>query len=236
MPWLNKLVDQGIITLDQLAEAAQTGSELGMAPADALVRLGYASGAAVATAMAEAYGCDVVSLEGREIAPDVLELVPHSVALEHLLIPLAFEDGELLIATTDPTNYVVDKLGFVLSQPIMVAIATAEEIEASIRRHYGESIEYLVEHHYAFLPLDDRKIAPAILDLVPESVARENKIIPVEFEGDVLLVAAADPTDDLTDSLRRLLNREVRTVLAGGSAIRASIDRHYGTRSHDIRG
>src|SRR5262245_9786286 len=69
----------------------------------------------------------------------------------------------------------------------------------------------------------------AVVELVPESVARENLVFPLSLDGDTLTCAAADPTNLLVqDKLSFILNKRVRFVPARPEAIRAAIDRHYG--------
>src|SRR5262249_55781344 len=46
-----------------------------------------------------------------------------------------------------------------------------------------------------FLDLAGVTVPAAVLELVPESVARENFVLPVAVEGETLTVAVCDPTD-----------------------------------------
>jgi hypothetical protein len=72
-------------------------------------------------------------------------------------------------------------------------------------------------------------IARAVIELVPESVARENLILPVRLEGDTLFVAAADPNNLLVaDKLSFILNKTVRLVRYPRAQILDAINRHYG--------
>jgi type IV pilus assembly protein PilB len=138
--WLQKLVKQGLISTDQLAEAEDMAANMGIGVPDALVRLGYVSGIVVARAQAEAYGYDFINLDGREISPSVIDLVPESVARENMVIPLSLEDESLLVAVSDPMAVeVLDKLRFILNRDIKVAIAPVDAIQTSINRHYGQS-------------------------------------------------------------------------------------------------
>lgn len=84
-------------------------------------------------------------------------------------------------------------------------------------------------------PQDGRASGPdlnpprAILELVPESVARENMVLPLSLDGETLTCAAANPHNlFLQDKLAFILNKKVRLVAADLAAIRAAIDRHYG--------
>jgi type IV pilus assembly protein PilB len=82
----------------------------------------------------------------------------------------------------------------------------------------------------AFTDLEGMTVPDEVIDLVPESVARENTILPLREEGTMLRVATSDPTDiDTQEKLRFILNREVEMTLAMRAQIVESINRHYGS-------
>src|SRR5947209_15296436 len=57
------------------------------------------------------------------------------------------------------------------------------------------------------------EISPQLAELVPESVARENLVVPVALKGERLTVAAVNPDDiALADRLRFILAKDVRLV------------------------
>ncbi len=135
------LIRKGIISPEQLAEAQQMSSEAKMKLADALIRLGYATGEDVMRAMAEQYGLDYVNLSDVVIPPSVVELVPESVARENVAIPLAESDGTLTVIVSDPMDYdTVEKLRFILNRQIEIALAPREAILEAINRHYGQTV------------------------------------------------------------------------------------------------
>ena len=70
---------------------------------------------------------------------------------------------------------------------------------------------------------------PHVLDLVPESVARENLVIPLSLDGETLFVASVDPNNiSLADKLMFILNKKVRLVGYPRDVIREAINLHYG--------
>ena len=139
--WLQKLVDEGIISPDQLVEAEQMASNLGVRVDQALEKLGYASSEQIAAIQAAEFGHDFVqNLDEREIPSSVIELVPESVARENVVIPLATDGDSLLVAVHDPAAYeIIDKLHFILNRDIRVAMAPRDAILSAINRHYGQS-------------------------------------------------------------------------------------------------
>src|SRR5262249_53061523 len=72
-------------------------------------------------------------------------------------------------------------------------------------------------------------VPPAIVELIPESVARENIIMPLSADGETITVAAVNAGDVmLADKLGFILNRKVRLVPKPRYIISEAIKRHYG--------
>lgn len=79
-----------------------------------------------------------------------------------------------------------------------------------------------------FVDLEQRIVAPEILRLIPADFARKNKLIPLEKEGDSLIVAMVDTFDVLAiDSIEKLANMRVKVVAASAQAIMEAIDSKY---------
>jgi type IV pilus assembly protein PilB len=85
------------------------------------------------------------------------------------------------------------------------------------------------EYGYESLNLDGLKIPDSVISLIPESVARENLVIPLALNEDRIQVAMANAMDfDVLDKLRFVLNKEIDPVVASRDAIQNAINRHYG--------
>ncbi len=84
-------------------------------------------------------------------------------------------------------------------------------------------------HKMDYVNLAEHKITEEVIQLVPESVARENSIIPYKDEDDTIHVLLADPFDlETTEKLRFILNRRIETALAPRTSIMEAINRYYG--------
>jgi len=84
-------------------------------------------------------------------------------------------------------------------------------------------------HNLQFIDLSNREIPKSIIELVPESVARENGVLPLELDGNVLKLITSDPSNyDAIQKLTFILNKDVVPVLADSEQIREAINRHYG--------
>jgi hypothetical protein len=102
---------------------------------------------------------------------------------------------------------------------VKLGYATAEQVMSAV----AES------RHLLFIDLAEITVAPAVIELVPESVARENVILPVAGGKGGLLIAISDPDDsDTIQKLQFILNKNVYLVLAAREQIIEAINRHYG--------
>jgi type IV pilus assembly protein PilB len=134
------LIQQKIISKEQLTEAERMARSSGSKVPDALVRLGYCTGEEVVRAMAKEHGLDFVDLTEVSIPATVIELVPESVARENSILPMSEEGGSLRVIMSDPLDYETqEKLRFILNRDIRIALAPRESIQESINRHYGQT-------------------------------------------------------------------------------------------------
>ena len=106
--------------------------------------------------------------------------------------------------------------------------------EAIYQRGYmGESevTEALAKYHrMEFVDLSEVEIPESVIELMPETVARENAVIPLSETGTGgLRVLMSNPNDvDTIENLRFILNRDVSVALAPKSMIIGAINNSYG--------
>lgn len=85
------------------------------------------------------------------------------------------------------------------------------------------------QYGYEFVDLEAMEIPQSVIALIPESVARENIVIPVTLVDERLRVAMSNALDlDVIDKLRFMVNREIDPVVAPKEAIQTAINRFYG--------
>src|SRR5436190_14784980 len=102
---------------------------------------------------------------------------------------------------------------------VKLGYCTIEEITKAIAEHSGMTS----------VDLTDFTISPSVIELVPESVARENVVIPYDYEGNVLRICISDPSNfETIEKLQFILNKDIQPVLAPHEQIIEAINRHYG--------
>jgi hypothetical protein len=83
-------------------------------------------------------------------------------------------------------------------------------------------------HRQTVTDLLTRDIPQNVIDLVPVAVAREYQVIPIEYDGESITFAAADPDDlAIADKLRFRLARNVVLLATAESDIRVALNRYY---------
>ena len=105
--------------------------------------------------------------------------------------------------------------------------------EALAKLGYAEADDIMKakaeQHGMPFIELREIEIPPSVVELVPESLARENIVMPLSSEGGIIKVIMHDPMDfETIDKLRFVLNREIEVALAPKEAIVEAINKYYG--------
>ncbi len=90
------------------------------------------------------------------------------------------------------------------------------------------------QHGLPFVELREIEIPPSVIELVPESLARENIVMPLSQESGTIRVIMHDPLDfETIDKLRFVLNREIEVSLAPKEAIVEAINKYYGSATSE---
>jgi type IV pilus assembly protein PilB len=80
-----------------------------------------------------------IDLYRRNVPPEIIELIPASVARENRCVPVRQDDGGLLLAMADMGHsYVLEKLRFILNTRVRAVQATPEAIEFALLRYYPD--------------------------------------------------------------------------------------------------
>ncbi|MBI1913638.1 MAG: Flp pilus assembly complex ATPase component TadA [Planctomycetes bacterium] len=102
---------------------------------------------------------------------------------------------------------------------VKLGYASTEQVMSAVAEHHG----------LQFVDLTEVTIPPAVIELVPESVARENVVLPMSQDNGALKIIMSDPSDfDTVQKLQFILNKDIQPVLAPREQIVEAINRHYG--------
>ena len=135
------LVQQGIISEEQLklalAEQQKEHKHLG----DELVELGFTTDEDIAQALHIQLGLDYVELRGIKIPPEVINLVPGPVLRKHNVLPIGYDEQNtnvLFLAMADPLDMVAqDDISIITNCGIEPLISTPLAINAVLDKYFG---------------------------------------------------------------------------------------------------
>ena len=135
---------------DQARLALVEARRQGIALKGWLVQQGSVDEASFLARAAEAAGTTFTTLEDGQIEESSIVVVPASLTTHYRIVPVATDNGRVVIATDDPFNeHLADELRVLLDREITLVLATAEAIQRSIRRHYGvgaDTVERMTRH------------------------------------------------------------------------------------------
>ena len=136
------LVQQGLITTDQLAIALAEQRHNNIPLGRLLVRLGFVTETAIRDIMARTIGQESIDLSQVVADPEALRLVPQEFARRNRILPIAFHPREqvLTVATTEIFNVVaMDQLRAMLGSQfeIKTQLAADAQLEDFIDQFYG---------------------------------------------------------------------------------------------------
>jgi type IV pilus assembly protein PilB len=105
---------------------------------------------------------------------------------------------------------------------VHLGFATEEHIAQSITAQYG----------FPYLPLDTLDIEPGIVDLIPEQVARQYCVIPIDRIGKSLTIAMANPLNiQAVEDIEMITKCSIQTFVSTETDISAAIERYYDANS-----
>ncbi|HEX9094292.1 MAG TPA: ATPase, T2SS/T4P/T4SS family [Coriobacteriia bacterium] len=127
------LVQAGVVTEEQLKEASEDAESTSLA--HALVEHGFATETNIAQAVAAQMGLTFVDLGLVEIDPAAATILASDLARRYNVLPIAFQDEQLVVAMSDPANiFAIDDLRIVTGYEIKPVVATETDLQQAIER------------------------------------------------------------------------------------------------------
>ncbi len=142
------LLEEGLITRDQLDHAVEVQGRSGTPLGRVLVDEGLVAEAELVKALARQIGIEYVDLAEASIDPSAAALVPDYLADRYTVIPIAFEEDRLVVAMADPANVLaIDDLRAITGMDILPKVATRSDVEDAIKRlaSFDDSVTDLAE-------------------------------------------------------------------------------------------
>jgi type IV pilus assembly protein PilB len=200
-PLLTLVKDQGLIDdlqyEDALGEFKRTGKPIAQILQDSSVM----DLDAILQAISNHIGAPVVTLNPRDLTPDVLALIPAKTAHMYQCLPVSLQNSTLQIALVDPLNVSrVDELGFIVKKDIQLVIVDPAQVQKALEKYYPqetESVSDVLKELGQDSEIAEKVSEAAIMDdaALMEKFANEAPI--VRFVNLVLFQAVQDRASDI---------------------------------------
>lgn len=147
------LVEEGILTEEQLEEALKAAKAESKKIGEAITDLGFATEQDIAEALSSQLGFEYVNLSTVHIPDNVLSLINESVLRKHLMIPYAFVPNtinQVKVAMVDPMDMsAIDDFSIVTNLLVVPSVATTRDILIALDRYYGDTETIKAAQEYA---------------------------------------------------------------------------------------
>lgn len=169
------LVEEKIITEEQLAEALNRQKTIKKRLGNVISDLGYANERDILKALAQRLQVEYVDSPIFMIELDVVKLVPESLAKKYNIVPVNIKSGALTIATNDPLDFAcLEDLGMITGLEIKTVVSPLSEIEKAINRVYS------------------RRSADEIIDDIRDEYGSSNAIVSADNTDDESMAERVD--------------------------------------------
>jgi type IV pilus assembly protein PilB len=131
------LLEGGLVTDVQLQQAMAEHQRHGRSLGRVLVDLAMVSESQLVAALAMQIGLPFVDLADYPVDPNVVLLVSDTVCRRHSALPIAIEDGKLVVAMADPANvFALDDIRSLSGHEVKPVVATKADLLAAINRYH----------------------------------------------------------------------------------------------------
>src|SRR5438477_4516422 len=122
-------IEQHVLQPSQADDVLNEATLNGKSIAQAMVDSGFVDQHGFYQTIADALGLEYLDLDKKEIAPEILRLIPSGLARLHRALPVGMSGNTLRVALADPLDpRAAEDLRFALGKDIDVVVAPTEQI------------------------------------------------------------------------------------------------------------
>jgi type IV pilus assembly protein PilB len=131
------LLDNGLLTTQQLEQALVAQQRSGALLGETLVTLGLVKSKDLGPVLGQALGVEYINPRDCDVEQAIVDLIPESFIRERHVMPLRIEGGRLYVATSDPLNLsVLDDLKLIAGMPVVPLLSLERDLLAAINLHF----------------------------------------------------------------------------------------------------
>lgn len=133
------LVQEGLITAEQLTSALEEQEKSGDRIGAALIKLGLIGSDTLLEFIAKQFQVPQINISKVSIPKDVITLIPLDIMQKYQAVPFGLMGNTLHVAMSDPGNlFVIDDMRFLTRKNIQVHVASDNIIKKVISDHHAE--------------------------------------------------------------------------------------------------
>jgi type IV pilus assembly protein PilB len=199
------LIAEGLISREQLDRALSEQKLHGGRVGIILRSMGFITEDDIIKVLGKQMGIQPVTLSSIIIDPDVVKIIPETMARRHQVIPLFKKDRALILAMVDPLNvFAIDDLRHATGMEIQPAVSSETEVMKAIDRFYGgtstmeEAVKEADVQGYGVMPEDqvidlqrvgdDTPMIKLVNTVITQAVREGASDIHIEPDAEVLRI------------------------------------------------
>jgi type II secretion system protein E len=161
MNLVETLLDQGLISAEQVAEAKQLSHQqrFGGRVDRALVELGHMDEEQLLKMAGEQLAIPLVDLSNQKVDAETIALMPPRFVHRKMLMPLDRSNGTIRVATSDPYDFdAFEELRLMTGLQVDPVLAVQDQVKALIKTYYGlggDTIDQMMDDE-GFEKIDDK--------------------------------------------------------------------------------
>ena len=135
---VDELLNQGLITEEQLEEARikQIGAKKPLQ--DLLVEMGYVDEGDIVRIMSNIFNMPIAKLDSETVDTSVINLLPYEKAKRYGVFPIRKEGNTLFLAMSDPVDVVaIDEIKSAVNMDVEPLLAAKSDISVNIEKYYN---------------------------------------------------------------------------------------------------
>jgi len=138
------LIDEDLITSEQLEAGLREQKKSGDLICTALVKLGFIKEDKVFSLLSRQLNIPYIKLRDHDVDSLIIQRVPAKFASHYNIIPLEFKDNILTVAMANPLDIrTLDDVRLLLGLEVKGVLASEPDIDDAIRKYYGVGAETL---------------------------------------------------------------------------------------------
>lgn len=173
-PFGQMLVDEGLISPEQLDEALKLQRRQGGRLGEILVEQGLLTPQDVVAVYSVQMNVPLIDLRRHSIQPEAVALLPESIARQHTVIPVHLVGDSLVVAMARPEDLrALEHIRLHANRSVEIALAPPDDIEEAIDANYssGEEIERRISQ---FQAPESHHVGPNVSELVAKTPLAES--------------------------------------------------------------